>query len=315
MDHLAGSWLERRTYRAEDFPLTSLLAAKGSTRISVVIPARNEADTIGPIVAAIRHELMSEHPLVDELHVIDSDSTDATAKVAAASGAHVHSAAAIALELGWLPGKGEAMWKSLFVANGDLIAFIDADLTSFEVSYVTGLIGPLLHHEQIQLVKGFYERDLGLDARGASQGGRVTELMARPLINLWWPELRGVIQPLAGEWAARRRLLEQMPFPCGYGVECAVLVDAYRTHGLDAIAQVDLGRRAHLHQDLASLGVMAAEVLAAAENRRFGEPVGRGSTISHPSKPAPGVDPVWATRQANTAERPAFASICRPDRD
>ena len=303
----AQHWAQDHTFSVREFPTEQLLAAKGEHRISVVIPARNEGATIGSIVHAIRAELMDAAQLVDELLVIDSDSTDDTAKVAAAAGAVVHSAQEIAPAAGWRPGKGEAMWKSLFVATGDIIVFIDADLTSFRADYVTGLLGPLLANDRLQLVKACYDRDLGADLGGIGQGGRVTELMARPVINLWWPELAGVMQPLSGEWAARRTFLESIPFPAGYGVECAVLIDAYRHLGLPAIAQVDLGKRTHTHQDLTSLGVMAAEVLAAAQRRRFPQAQIHGDTIAHPTITDSGT--AWSTSTINDVERPAHTTL------
>ncbi|MUH46400.1 MAG: glucosyl-3-phosphoglycerate synthase, partial [Actinobacteria bacterium] len=264
--------------------------------------------TIGPIITCIRDELMIQCGLVDELVVIDSDSTDETASVAEGAGAHVFSAATIRPDLGWRPGKGEAMWKSLLATTGDLIVFIDADLTNFDSRYVTGLLGPLLLHDDISLVKGLYDRDLAVLAQGASQGGRVTELTARPLISLWWPELAGVIQPLAGEWAARRVLLEALEFPSGYGVEFAVLIDTFTRLGLDAIAQVDLGIRSHVHQDLASLGAMAAEVAAAAARRRFGDAPRSDAEISHVKRSHEG-EVHWTSRPINLNERPALASL------
>ncbi|MFM8350193.1 MAG: glucosyl-3-phosphoglycerate synthase [Actinomycetales bacterium] len=307
MNEAARSWFEQGTFTAEDFPAQHLLARKGDLRISVVIPARNERSTVGQIVRTIRAELMDAVPLVDELLVMDSDSTDDTAQTAINAGAMVRSARDIAPQLGWRPGKGEAMWKSLFVVTGDIIAFIDADLTSFVPNFVTGLLGPLLDDQRIQLVKGCYDRDLGSQTAGIGQGGRVTELMARPMISLWWPELAGVMQPLSGEWAARRAFLDSIPFPAGYGVECAVLIDAYRLHGLHGIAQVDLGKRTHAHQDLASLSVMAAEVLAAAQRRRFPGVHADGDTISHPNLTADGT--TWSTCGINDEERPAHATM------
>ena len=313
MNERARTWVGNHSHRAQDFSLERLVRAKGDHRISVVIPAHNEGSTVGAIVRAIRAELMDGQPLVDELLVMDSDSTDDTAAVARSAGAVVHSAEAVAREFGWMPGKGEAMWKALFVSDGDIVVFIDGDLTSFTSQYVMGLLGPLLDDGRIALVKGFYDRDLGIESSGIGQGGRVTELMARPLISLWWPELAGVIQPLAGEWAVRRAFLERIPVPTGYGVECAVLIDAYRLLGLDAIAQVDLGQRSHTHQDLASLGVMSAEVLAAAEFRRFPEASSHSETISHPDKVAGGPLPSWTTRVINARERPPFISIQQVD--
>lgn len=298
-----------RQFRAIDFTADILQYAKGDSRVSVVIPVRNEAATIGEIVQLIHTDLVAGSGLVDELLVIDSDSSDDTAVMARQAGAIVHHARDIRPELGWVPGKGEAMWKSLFVSTGEIVVFIDGDLTSFTSSYVTGLLGPLLNHSDVQLVKAFYDRDLGIAADGTAQGGRVTELMARPLISSWWPELSGVIQPLAGEWAVRRSLLQTLSIPCGYGVEFAVLIDTYNRLGPDAIAQVDLGVRTHLHQDLASLGAMATEVLSAASRRRFGDVPSTGTKIVHPARAA-GAEPVtWTTRSINDTERPPHDSM------
>jgi len=309
MNEAADLWAKERTYPHLAFSVERLLELKGDQRISVVVPARNEGSTVGQIVSTIRAELMESVPLVDELLVIDSDSTDNTASVARSAGAEVYAARSIAPELGWRPGKGEAMWKSLFVSTGDVITFIDADLMKFSAHFVTGLVGPLLQDDEVQLVKACYDRDLSGHVNGVGQGGRVTELMARPVINLWWPALAGVMQPLSGEWSARRSLLLGMSMPVGYGVESAVLIDAYRFCGLRAIAQVDLGKRTHRHHDLASLGVMSAEILAAAQRRRFDGVDGAGSTISHPVHTPTGF--VWSTTTINDDERPAHTSLRR----
>lgn len=265
----AAAWFARRTSVAADWPVEALLAAKNDTRISVVVPARNEAGTIGGIVAGIRRALVDDVPLVDELVVIDSDSTDDTAALAASAGAVVHSARSVRPELGSRPGKGEALWKSQFVTTGDVLVFIDADLTGWGTHFVTGLLGPLLTSPAVALVKGFYDRVLDDGSSGpvTPQGGRVTELVARPLLNLHWPALAAVVQPLAGEWAIRRSVFSQLTVPAGYGVEFAVLLDVVSAMGIDAVAQVDLGARAHSHQSVHDLGVMAAEILAVAHRR------------------------------------------------
>jgi glucosyl-3-phosphoglycerate synthase len=227
----------------------------------VVLPALDEAATVGPIVAAIRRDLVDgPHPLVDELVVMDSGSADRTAEVAAAAGARVVHREDVLPGVPVLPGKGEVLWRSLAATRGDLLVFVDADLEQFCSSYVRGLLGPVLTDPQVALVKAVYERPLHEGGRLLPGGGRVTELVARPLLNLHWPELAGVVQPLAGEYAARRSLLEQLSFPTGYGVELALLVDTLELLGLDAIAQVDLGVRHHRHQDDAALGRMASEV-------------------------------------------------------
>jgi glucosyl-3-phosphoglycerate synthase len=268
MDDRTQAWFGRRTSRWQDWPLDDLLAAKRqqNATISVVIPARNEERTVAGVVGAIARAL---HPLVDELVVMDSDSTDATASVAARAGAVVHRTAEVLPAAGSFAGKGEALWKSLAVTDGDLLVFVDADLTSWGPHFVSGLLGPLLAEPAVQLVKGFYTRvRTETDGSTSTEGGRVTELVARPLISLWWPELAGVVQPLAGEWAARRSLMESLSVPVGYGVELATLMDTVAAHGLDAVAQVDLGSRAHRHQANHDLALMAAELLVVAERRR-----------------------------------------------
>ena len=258
-----STWFERNTHHVSEWSVEDLLALKGTQRVSLVVPARNEAGTVGGLVTRLRSTLMETATLIDELVVIDSDSTDATAQVAADAGASVHSSASIRPDLGTFPGKGEAMWKSLFVTTGELIVFMDADLVEWDTHFVPGLLGPLLTRPEVSLVKGFYQRpgQNGLD------GGRVTELVARPLIALRHAELGGLVQPLAGEWAVRRSLFESLRVPTGYAVELAALVDTLALHGLDAIAQVDLGRRGHRHQDLFDLGAMATQILDAITRR------------------------------------------------
>jgi glucosyl-3-phosphoglycerate synthase len=299
----AQAWFARASSTWRDWPAADLLAAKGDHRISVVIPARNEAATIGEIVAAVRADLVDGVGLVDELVVIDSDSTDATAEIAARSGAIVYAARQIGPELENHPGKGEALWKSLFVTTGDLLVFIDGDLTGWGTHFVTGLLGPLLADPRVELVKGFYDRVLD-DGTGrhAAQGGRVTELVARPLLNLYWPELARVVQPLAGEWAIRRATFERLPVPVGYGVEMGSLLDVYEQSGLDALAQVDLGSRAHSHQAIHDLGVMAAEILALAA-RRVGSRDRASSQLWQFQREN---QPPWNARAVPVAERPPF---------
>jgi len=273
MDHRAEAWYRRRTSDWRDWPLAELLENKqrSGTRISVVIPARNEERTVASVVGPLFRTLVTDAHLVDELVVIDSDSTDGTAAAASGAGAVVYRARDIAPALGAYRGKGEALWKSLLVADGDVLVFVDADLTQWGPHFVTGLLGPLLADRTVQLVKGFYARvRTEADGSVSTEGGRVTELVARPVLGLWWPHLAGVVQPLAGEWAARRELMESLSIPVGYGVELATLLDTTSRHGLDALAQVDLGSRAHRHQANHDLAVMAAELLAVADRRRAG---------------------------------------------
>ena len=258
-------WSERHTHHWDDWTLDALFAAKQTARVSLVVPARNEAATVGDVVTRVRSALVDTVELLDEIVVIDSDSTDETYAVAEDAGATVHRAVEIRPDLGTQPGKGEAMWKSLFVTTGDVLVFMDADLLDWDTHFVPGLLGPLLTDPSVELVKGFYERPMGSgDAAVPFEGGRVTELVARPLIRLLFPELAGLHQPLAGEWAVRRSLFEQLRVPHGYAVELAALVDTQRSRGIDAIAQVDLGTRAHRHQSLRDLSGMATQILAAA---------------------------------------------------
>jgi glucosyl-3-phosphoglycerate synthase len=261
-------WLRRRTSSAADWPLNDLLAAKGGTTVSVVLPARDERETVGAIVSAIRRDLVDAVPLVDEVIVIDSRSTDDTAEVAAAAGARVVAQDAVLPRLPRMSGKGEALWKSMHVARGDVIVFVDADLRDFSSTFVSGLLGPLLCDPAVSYVKACYDRPfVNGGTTVAHGGGRVTELVARPLINMHWPLLAGVLQPLGGEYAGRRSVLERLPFVTGYGVELGLLVDVLEYAGLDAIAQVDLGTRVHRHQSAEALGGMSGQIMQTAWSR------------------------------------------------
>ncbi|MFF8380828.1 glucosyl-3-phosphoglycerate synthase [Streptomyces sp. NPDC015661] len=297
-------WLDRRSWSVTDRPLERILAAKRNTKVSVVLPALNEEATVGDIVSVIRRELMTESvPLVDELVVIDSGSTDRTAEVAAAAGARVVARDAILPRIPAVPGKGEVLWRSLMVTSGDVVCFVDADLRDFSADFVTGIVGPLLTDPDVDFVKAMYDRPFG-DTPG--QGGRVTELVARPLLNLHWPQLAGFVQPLGGEYAARRSLLERLPFPVGYGVELGLLVDALHTVGLDALAQVDVGVRKHRHQDGQALGRMAAAIYRTAQLR-----LSRGHLVrprlTQFERGEKGFEP--RTYAVDTEERPPMAEI------
>ncbi|MFD8642219.1 glucosyl-3-phosphoglycerate synthase [Streptomyces zaomyceticus] len=297
-------WLDRRSWSVADRPLERILAAKRNTKVSVVLPALNEEATVGDIVAVIRRELMSGAvPLVDELVVIDSGSTDRTAEVAAAAGARVVARDAILPRIPAVPGKGEVLWRSLMVTTGDIVCFVDADLREFSADFVSGIVGPLLTDPDVDFVKAMYDRPFG-DTPG--QGGRVTELVARPLLNLHWPQLAGFVQPLGGEYAARRSLLERLPFPVGYGVELGLLVDALHTVGLDALAQVDVGVRKHRHQDGLALGRMAAAIYRTAQLR-----LSRGHLVrprlTQFERGEKGFEP--RTYAVDTEERPPMAEI------
>ncbi|MDQ3760202.1 MAG: glucosyl-3-phosphoglycerate synthase [Actinomycetota bacterium] len=265
LNHEVRSWLATRSSRADDWPVKDLLAAKGNTTVSVVLPARNEAATVGLNVEMVQEMLMRRHPLVDELVVVDSCSTDATAEVARAAGARVVHQNEVLGHLPPLAGKGEALWKGLAATSGDVVAFIDADLIGCPPEFITGLLGPLLIDPEIAYVKGFYRRALVRDGHTEPDGGgRVTELVARPLLNLYWPRLAGFIQPLAGEYAGRREVLEAVPFATHYGIEIGLLIDLLELVGLDALAQVDLGHRRHRHQNNEALARMAAQIMLTA---------------------------------------------------
>jgi glucosyl-3-phosphoglycerate synthase len=264
----ARAWFQHRTTSATslaEIDLDALLLAKrrGGHRVSVVLPARNEEATVGRLVADLREHWMVRLPLVDELLVVDSDSTDATAAVARAAGADVVATADVLPGHGSRPGKGEALWKSLAATTGDLVVFLDSDLIGDVVHYVPGLLGPLLTDPQVSYVKGCYTRPLEVDGHvQPAGGGRVTELTARPLLNALWPELAGFVQPLGGEYAGRRSALERVPFVSGYGVEVGLLVDLLQLVGLAGLAQVDLGVRRHISQGQEALGRMAGQVVS-----------------------------------------------------
>ncbi|WP_425245836.1 glucosyl-3-phosphoglycerate synthase [Streptomyces sp. NEAU-NA10] len=298
-------WLATRSWSVTDRPLHRILAAKRASgrSVSVVLPALNEEETVGDIVAVIRHDLMQQVPLVDELVVVDSGSTDRTSEVAAAAGARVVHRDTILPRIPSVPGKGEVLWRSLLVTTGDIVCFVDADLKEFSSDFVSGIVGPLLTDPDVDLVKAMYDRPL----RGAAgQGGRVTELMARPLLNMHWPQLAGFVQPLGGEYAARRSLLEQLPFPVGYGVELGMLVDALHLVGLDALAQVDVGVRKHRHQDGQALGRMAAAIYRTAQLRLARGHLVRPS-LTQFERGADGFEP--RTYSVDTEERPPMAEI------
>ncbi|SHH64503.1 glucosyl-3-phosphoglycerate synthase [Jatrophihabitans endophyticus] len=308
MHPAAAAWFGRRTSAAADWPVERVarLRAEAGTRVSVVIPARDEAASVGAVVERIRRDLALDHDVVAEVVVMDSLSTDDTAAVARAAGAGVHSVADVRPDLGVHGGKGEALWKSQFVTRGDVCVFVDADLTEWGTHFVTGLLGPLLADPDVRLVKGFYDRVLDDGGRSSTQGGRVTELVARPLLASRWPQLGAVVQPLAGEWAIRRAHFERLPVPTGYGVEFATLVDTVAAAGLDAVAQVDLGSRAHRHQNVHDLGAMALEILTVADRRSFGEREVVPGTIAQFDRAAPGR---WRERVVPVDERPPAVSV------
>jgi glucosyl-3-phosphoglycerate synthase len=309
-------WFDRRTVSAHDWSVPSLLAAKGSSRISVVLPALNEAATVGTIVEVIRRRLVQEQRLVDELVVMDSGSTDRTIEVAGAAGARVVRREDVLAEFDPLPGKGEVLWRSLAATTGDIVVFVDSDLRDFDPVFVTGLLGPLLHDPGVAMVKAAYDRPLRIgSATVPSGGGRVTEILARPLINMFWPELAGFVQPLSGEYAARRSLLERLPFATGYGVDIGLLVDALRTVGLNALAQVDLSERKHRNSPNEILGRMSAEILRVVLTRveqegqlKLAGPLNTG--LVQFSRAAEGYVPV--PHEVTQIERPPLCTIRSP---
>jgi len=258
-------WFASNTFDAREFSDRSALLALKRLRdvtISLGLPALNEAATIGREIEVLRRTLMDEVPLLDEIVVIDSGSEDNTAALARRLGVPTYHHAEILPEQGAYSGKGEALWKSLHALRGDVIVWIDTDIRNIHPRFVYGLVGPLLREPHLGYVKGYYRRPIQVgDRRDESGGGRVTELTARPLLNLFFPELSGVIQPLAGEYAGRREVLERLPFFTGYGVEIGLLIDVLARFGLDRIGQVNLDSRVHRNRALPSLSVMAFAIV------------------------------------------------------
>ncbi len=260
-------WFSESTVQSVPWTLEQLIVAKQGRSVSVVLPALNEQATVGALVSVLRPMVGG---LIDELVVMDSGCTDRSAEVASEAGARVVQRTDVLPELAPWPGKGEVLWRSLAATSGDVLVFIDSDLVDFDPGFVPALLGPLLlgqHRrvQQVQLVKGFYRRPLRIESGAAGTGGgRVTELLARPLLNALRPELAGVVQPLGGEYAATRAFLESVPFAAGYGVEIGLLLDVHTHHGLDGLAQVNLGVRKHRNRSLLELGVMSRQILGAA---------------------------------------------------
>jgi glucosyl-3-phosphoglycerate synthase len=258
-------WFAQNTFHSREFAdvhaLVALKEQQGLT-ISLGLPALNEEGTVGRVIRTLKTALMDDAPLLDEIILIDSNSTDRTVEIAESLGVPVFRHPDVLPEAGTVAGKGEALWKSLHVLKGDLIAWVDTDITNIHPRFVYGILGPLLKHPHLQYVKGFYQRPITVDGRvHAFGGGRVTELVVRPLFNLFYPELSGLIQPLSGEYAGRRAAFERVPFFSGYGVETGLLIDLLETYGLDAIAQTDLEVRVHHNQPLEGLSRMAFAIL------------------------------------------------------
>ncbi|MBL8153767.1 MAG: glucosyl-3-phosphoglycerate synthase [Anaerolineae bacterium] len=259
-------WFAENTFHSSEFEDLKLLLAlkeKQGVTISLALPALNEEATVGTVIETIKSALVDEVPLLDEIVLVDSNSTDNTVAIAQAQGipTYIHQHLLVD-DLGSYHGKGEVLWKSLYVTKGDIVVWIDTDITNIHPRFVYGLIGPLLKHKRVQYVKGFYVRPLEVGGKlQAYGGGRVTELVARPLLNLFYPELSGIVQPLSGEYAGRRAALEQIPFFTGYGVETGMLIDILDRFGLDAIAQSDLETRIHYNQPLVNLSKMSFAIL------------------------------------------------------
>ena len=260
-------WLRENTFHHSAFwDLKQMVEhkEKQGLTISLCIPTLNEEKTIGKEIVIFRSELALRYPLLDEIAVIDSGSSDKTREVAAAYGADVYLASEILPELGAKRGKGENLWKAIYQLRGDIIVYIDADIKNIHPRFAYGLVAPLIYRPEIQYVKAFYDRPLA-SSQGVrpSGGGRVTEILIRPLFSLFFPELTAIIQPLSGEYAVRRQVLEQIPFPIGYGVETSHLLDVHRRWGLKAFGQTDLDRRVHRNQSTRDLGRMAFGILQA----------------------------------------------------
>jgi len=258
-------WMEQNTYHHSEFwELKKLVEAKekqGLT-ISLCLPTLNEEKTIGKEVIIFKSELMERYPLLDEIAVIDSGSEDKTLDIAKNYGADTYLADQILPNLEKKKGKGENLWKAIYQLKGDIIVYVDADISNIHPRFVYGLVAPLIYREEVQYVKAFYDRPLAMSGGiRASGGGRVTEILIRPLFSLFFPELTGIIQPLSGEYAVRREVLEHIHFPIGYGVETSHLIDVYTKYGLDAFAQTDLDQRVHENKATRALGKMAFGIL------------------------------------------------------
>jgi glucosyl-3-phosphoglycerate synthase len=302
VDLAVSMWLEQCRHRADDFTVDGLRIAKGTTTVSVILPAKECAETVQDVLRTTV-AAASAAGLVDEVIVVDAASRDGTAARAAAAGALVLQQDELLPEYGPALGKGDALWRAVHHSRGDLVCFLDADTEDPDPRHLLGLLGPLLHHPEVALVKGAFDRPFRAGGQTlANEGGRVTEVMARPLLNLHFPLLAGFAQPLAGEFGARRELLTRIPFPVGYGVEVAVLIDALEIRGLGALAECHLGTRQNRHQPLRALGEMGFAVLAAVEQRVPGP---RNATAGHYLRP-------WedgAVVRVPVDERPPLGSL------
>ena len=270
---MKNSWLNKNTYHYSEFSDLYRLVEekqKKNLKISLCLPTLNEEKTIAKEIIIMKSELMTRYPLVDELIVIDSGSTDKTVDIAGSFGADVHIANEILPHLDQFKGKGENLWKALFITKGDIIVYIDADIKNIHHRFAYGLIGPLLRYDHIKYTKAFYDRpiSIGKNKIRPTGGGRVTELVIRPLFSLFYPELTQILQPLSGEYAGFREIFEKIPFPIGYGVETSMILDIYQKWGLNVMAQVDLDRRIHRNQDTKALGRMSFAIIKTFINRQ-----------------------------------------------
>ncbi|MCP3954724.1 MAG: glucosyl-3-phosphoglycerate synthase [Desulfobacterales bacterium] len=263
---MSSKWLDTNTFHYAQFQdighLVDLKEKKG-LKISLCLPTLNEEKTIAKEIVILKSELVTRYPLLDEIIVIDSGSKDRTLEIAAEFGADVYEADNILPDLEKYRGKGENLWKALYVTRGDIIVYLDADIKNIHHRFAYGLIGPLLTNDTIKYSKAFYDRPIatGKNTIRPTGGGRVTELVIRPLFSLFLPELTQILQPLSGEYAGFRELFEKVPFPIGYGIETSLIMDIYENWGLDVIAQVDLDKRVHRNQDTRSLGKMAFVIM------------------------------------------------------
>jgi glucosyl-3-phosphoglycerate synthase len=303
MNMTVWEWFEQRSYHHRDFASLGLPSGNGAERPSttLIFPARNVAGTIGSILQVV-NDLAARTGLPDQVIVVDADSPDGTADIARAHGAEVYSENQLMRAYGPAQGKGDAMWRALSVARGDIVMFADADTEDFKEQFVYGTLGPLLADPGLQFIKAAYRRPfLQGEEKILDGGGRVTELMAKPLLNLFYPELAGFVQPLAGEFAARREVFGNVPFFTGYGVEIGMLIDVYDRVGLDAMAQIDLGTRQNRHQSLASLTRMSSVVLRTVAARE-GLAQRPGAPLGAPVFDERGLDgaPLWELRHPDT---------------
>lgn len=262
-----NEWIKKNTMHYSQFwDLKKLVKEKEkqNLKISLCLPTLNEEKTIGKEIVMFKSELVDRYPLLDEIAVIDSGSVDRTCDIASTFGADVYLSGEILPQYGEKKGKGENLWKAVYELEGDIIVYVDADIKNIHPRFAYGLVAPLIYRPEIHYVKAFYDRPLAF-SQGVrpSGGGRVTEILVRPLFSLFFPDLTGLIQPLSGEYAVRREVLDKIPFPIGYGVETSHLIDVYEKWGLEAIAQVDLDQRVHRNQETRDLGKMAFGILRA----------------------------------------------------